>query len=713
MIIKELTLENFCCYYGENTFAYDSGLNMILGHNGDGKTTVITALKWIFDPLFSVNPEELVSAKRFAETISGDSFNVKLSLVVEQNDEIITIEKGFIVSKADLEMELTPVTVTSFIQNKITGESHFDPDTKRILNYIFPPEFRQFSIFEGETGTMKLIDKSSLADLVRSFSSAKSFEELEATAVSIRNRAEKAFISESKVSVETQRKIDTFDSRISLLESEVKTLETTIDNDRSGDEYYQGELDTLSTSSGLSEDLNKVKGEINDVLAKRDACRRALKIKYTDYLFDDFFILAGYEKFRDELTTKIDALRQAKDHVLQEKLAEQYEEEQKLSLVNGARPLPPGSPSEGHLNEALHDGICKFCDRLLDDHAREYINKSLSIYAHNKELAQKNPKHRIIFKNNFIGELELLTKSIDIHYFNNSYGAARGKIKELVALNMRLETDIQTYNGQLEELEKEKMGIIAQTTASEEKLQNIVKNITEITRKKQDISDRIVRNSILLEGKKKELGEVQDSKHRTIAQLQPKNFKKETIETLYDIQRIFLNTKEREYEQYLSRLGNKATAILKKMNPGEITGTIKLMKNRNEVLTSSVNDDGSLRGSLDNSGALSISISMAILFAIADMAAEFKDGEAYPMIFDAPTGRFSPDRKLAFYDAIYETGNQCIIVTLDFLGADNGDPYLIQDQFKAAKKHKAFWVKRRRPFDKDKKETIDTNIEVL
>jgi hypothetical protein len=145
------------------------------------------------------------------------------------------------------------------------------------------------------------------------------------------------------------------------------------------------------------------------------------------------------------------------------------------------------------------------------------------------------------------------------------------------------------------------------------------------------------------------------------------------------------------------------------MNPGEITGNIKLSKHRNEVQTLSVNDDGTLRGTLDNSGALSISISMAILFAIADMAAEYRD-EAYPMIFDATTGRFSPDRKLAFYDAIYQTGSQCIVVTLDFLSAKDGIPQLEKELFDSANKHKAFWVLRERPFDKDKKETINTNI---
>jgi len=709
MIIKRLTLENFCCYYGNNSFDYESGLNVVLGHNGDGKTTVITALKWLFDPQFKVKQEDLVSAKRFVEITEGDEFCVKVSLSVEQYDETIIIEKGFTVSKVDSEMEVKSVTETSFIKNVITGESHFDPDTKRILNRVFPPEYRKFSIFEGETGTLKVVDGASLADLVRSFSSAKSFEELESVAVWIKNKAEKAYINLSKTDEATRRKIDSFDSHISRLEKESKDLEKNIDSDKEGYAFYQGELDELSKSSGLSEELNKIKREIKDISEKRDIYQMALKTKYTDYLFDDFYLLAGYEKFKEEFSKKIDALRQTKEREHQEKLAEVFEAEQRLSLVNGATPFPPGFPSEGHLNEALSDDICKVCNRPLDDHSRGYINKSLSIYAHNKELARKDPKRYVIFKNDFIGELGLVEQSINMHYFNNSYSATKENIKDLIEFNFARESEIRKFNARLDELEKERGSIIHQTTASEDKLQDIVRNITDITRKMREISDRISRNESLLGTKKSELTDVQDSRRRTLSQLQPNNFKKETIEILNDIQRIFFATKEREYEQYLSLLGEKATAILRMMNPGEITGVIKLYKCRNEVKTDSVNDDGSQRGALDNSGALSISISMAVLFAIADMAAEYKD-EAYPLIFDAPTGRFSPDRKLAFYDAIYRTGNQCIVVTLDFLGAADGIPYLEKELFDSAKKHKAFWVQRERPFNKDNKETINTNI---
>ena len=49
MIIKELKIKNFRSYYGENTFKFSDGLTLILGDNGDGKTTLFEALQWLFN----------------------------------------------------------------------------------------------------------------------------------------------------------------------------------------------------------------------------------------------------------------------------------------------------------------------------------------------------------------------------------------------------------------------------------------------------------------------------------------------------------------------------------------------------------------------------------------------------------------------------------------------------------------------------------------
>ena len=48
MIIKKLTIKNFRSYYGEQSFEFSNHLNLILGANGDGKSTLFDAITWVF-----------------------------------------------------------------------------------------------------------------------------------------------------------------------------------------------------------------------------------------------------------------------------------------------------------------------------------------------------------------------------------------------------------------------------------------------------------------------------------------------------------------------------------------------------------------------------------------------------------------------------------------------------------------------------------------
>ena len=47
MIIKKVSINNFRSYYGNNEFEFKDGLTLIIGDNGDGKTT------------FSSNPQPI------------------------------------------------------------------------------------------------------------------------------------------------------------------------------------------------------------------------------------------------------------------------------------------------------------------------------------------------------------------------------------------------------------------------------------------------------------------------------------------------------------------------------------------------------------------------------------------------------------------------------------------------------------------------------
>ena len=49
MIIKNITIQNFRSYYGKTSFDIGEGLTLIIGSNGDGKTTFFDCDINVFD----------------------------------------------------------------------------------------------------------------------------------------------------------------------------------------------------------------------------------------------------------------------------------------------------------------------------------------------------------------------------------------------------------------------------------------------------------------------------------------------------------------------------------------------------------------------------------------------------------------------------------------------------------------------------------------
>jgi DNA sulfur modification protein DndD len=100
MILSEIIIENYLCYYGVKPFEFSKGLNIILGENGEGKTKFFEAVDWLFRGENS-NLDRLVSAKAFAEATVGDQFKVRVSLTAEQYTEKRTLTKSFVVKKLE------------------------------------------------------------------------------------------------------------------------------------------------------------------------------------------------------------------------------------------------------------------------------------------------------------------------------------------------------------------------------------------------------------------------------------------------------------------------------------------------------------------------------------------------------------------------------------------------------------------------------------
>jgi len=702
------------CYYGTKSFAFADGLNIILGHNGDGKSTIFTAFNWIFNPEFSLTLPDVYSQKKYSEILENESFEVKVECVVVQYDSEYKISKSFIVTKNGNSGNTSRIKEEVLKRDLQSGELLTDNRSISDLSrQVFPEAFRNFSMFETETDALKIIEETKLAELVKSFSDAKHYEKLDGVIAELATRADKQFRREANADEKSQNTIKEIDDEIKTVNNEMEKLIKRISEDEQGRDFYTDKISELVNNLTVSEDFKKIDDKISQLKEETDRARNELKHKnrFTDFLFDNFYILKGFDNIMSDFSKKIDDLRQKKNEVNDEELRKYAVE--KLELENGATPFPPGFPKLEVLREILKAEICKICSTPLSDSAIEYINKSIKLYEDSKK-QQKELKAPVIFPNSFIDEFQIIDNSHKIHSEKYSKERIAEEIEFCIKRIAECNKKIEDNKRQIEEKEAEKRDLMLKVpNLSEEELKNVRKKHDEYTGEKSTNESNIGANNARLEQKQKELKELTDKRTNTLAQFKGSNFKLQTVELLNCFSEIAKVVKEDEYEKFLKVLGERATAYLKQINVGEITGKIELYKKNEEVKYKSLNDDGSPRTKLDNSGAVQISIPLSILFAIADIAAETMDEESYPMIFDAPTGRFSPDREQEFFKVLKATKKQRIVVTLRFLGVENQIPFVKRDDFQHIEKDKAFFIKRVRPFESNKPETINTEIEVL
>ena len=101
MFIEKIIIKNFRSYYGVKTFNFWEGLNLVIGANGDGKSTFYDALSWVFSDSdgkrgYSTLPNEAqISAKLLNRMKPGDEDEVRVQVDLCEGKEHKSVYKRF------------------------------------------------------------------------------------------------------------------------------------------------------------------------------------------------------------------------------------------------------------------------------------------------------------------------------------------------------------------------------------------------------------------------------------------------------------------------------------------------------------------------------------------------------------------------------------------------------------------------------------------
>jgi len=217
MIIKSVILENFQCYYGKKEFQFSSGLNIILGDNGEGKTKFFEGVSWLLNG-DRYNLEKLISKKKLSEEYNDAPFVVSVSMRVSMNDQDYIFKKSFNVeSKEEGALTADFQIVCVHTNEKGERDNLLNDKAVQLLDETFPPEIRRYSMFKGEAELdIFKSGEEALSNLIKSFSDAKYYDKYCNYGKYLREKAEKAVDNDVKQSSKSKREFDEIEQQLIL-----------------------------------------------------------------------------------------------------------------------------------------------------------------------------------------------------------------------------------------------------------------------------------------------------------------------------------------------------------------------------------------------------------------------------------------------------------------------------------------------------------------
>ncbi len=650
MIIKEITIQNFRSYYGLNTINFKDGLVIVIGDNGDGKTTFFEALEWLFDTTKQNSDPRLISEKKIAEIPEFGFEILKVSMTFDHDGEKI-VEKSFQFSKnAENEIVISNFQFKGFINE---GSERIPIQGGVLLDRCFEAAIRKYCLFKGEENLNVFNNPEALNYLIDTFSNISQFEPfytgdddnfgfLEFAEEQARKALEKDMRSDKQNS--QQEAI--LSSNLIKSRKRQHEVRQQLKNNRDNANNYSAKLSEIESSKDVSDLLKNINERINNLTEKRAKSESLINEDYSIRLLDDMWILCGYSNVIWEYQNKVSSF--SKQKRIQEK--EDFKSEGKKELIkeiaNGIIPLSPNVPDKISMEEMINDQFCKVCGREAKEGSEEYnfmVNKLSELMK--SQLPESKKETLKLFPNNYLKELEQKSSFIDyeVQSINNLFET----ITSTIEFNSARKSDVLEIQNKINFEEENKRKLLSTHDGlTEEQLQNAYVNINNWWNFKNTAEKQIV----LLE---KEEGDLQIEIEKLQADYN--NLAKNSVastsslihQTIDRIKKAFRNAKEKNTNDFLVLLENKANIYLEKLNIDGFFGILRIIK---------LNDGSTARIELKDKNDVSIyspnqalktTMYMSVLFAVSDLTGLKRDND-YPLIFDALQVLFHHKKKVIF-----------------------------------------------------------------
>jgi len=705
MIIQKIEIQNFRSYYRENSFELINGLNLIIGSNGDGKTTFYEALEWLFrtDGTNKMDTK-YISKKRSEELMPNSSDDVRVAMTYEHKGRTKALEKMFHFTKSfDGEVTTSNYTFSLIegngIERVVKDGVAFDKD--------LPSEMRKFIMFKGEQDLNILEKSNSLKQLVDEFSEVQNFEAYFSFMEYATKNAEQARDNAQKLDKKNADKIKGLKKTIEQEKGLLSDIDREIHIKEGEAENFEGLLKNIEQSNEASKLLKSVNQRIERLSQRRSETAGRIKENYTINLLDDMWILLGFVDTAEEYSALVNGLMNERKKQEDQYLITAGVEKAIKEAERGFTALPAHIPGRKIMEDMLNEEVCKFCGRKAEKgtEAWNYMYERLQEYKASLE-GKADEGIEPLYKNNYIDELQKRDTTLNDNL--SDIAKMRRKVQEAIAFNNRLHDDIKKIDANLNTEFEQKKRILAQADGlTEEQLLANYDNISNWIDKKKKAEGRIDILKRQREQHRAILEEAELSLSKTSEGTAAEMYAKTAL-IIQQISNAFKNAKEENKRRLLDAIEEKSNLFLAKLNTNDFKGTIRIIEKQNGQGEAFLMNNDSVRIFNPNT-ALKTTYLMSILFAIGNLSAE-RDETELPLLFDAPTSSFTDTKENEFFGVISGLKKQVIIVTKSFLrDGSNGEAILDHSRIEDID-GRVFRIEKKRPFDDKKLGTIQTMI---
>ena len=680
MIIKEIKIKNFRSYYGDkNVFKFSDGLTLILGENGDGKTTFFEALQWLFNTTIDKGNIESVSEMRKSKLEVGEHDEVSVYMSFE-HDGIKSVEKSFTFERTgENTYKVGPLIFRGFETN---GSERVQVNGKYLIDRCYDAFIQRFSMFKGESELNVFNDKTALKQLVDKFSDIRKFDELVEYTKSFEEKSNAAYLKEMRSDDKVSRDAKSLESRIMSVSQKIGDNKRDIRDIETSIEVFSTRLEELEANQETSERYKEIEARRKTQEDKKNKFKALISaVDYNHSLLDRQWILCAFPDILKEFKDKCSALSKEKRKQEKEFDKKQAEELGKLkavedlhsTLVNGTAGLPWYLPNQETMEEMLSDRICKVCGRPVEEgsDAYKFMVAKLEDYKRHVEMKLKNEtatkqiEEQVLFPHSNIEDLHNL--SISLSGSNQSFVA--GIAQEIVdrrELVDRYRSELKAVEEKLQDIQDEKARLLIQAgNVSETVLEKDFNDIRGLFQQKGKAEVRLAELKSELAAREATLKNLQSELDALDPNSSQVRVMRDVHRVLNEIAKAFGNAKEENLRRFLSEMEDKANEYLETLSATDFHGRIRLVQTANESTEIKLYSSNGTEISKP-SGSQKTVMYISILFAISDFTQEKRD-EDYPLIFDAATSSFGDVKEDYFYNVINSIRKQCIIVTKDFI----------------------------------------------